>query len=856
MRVPLRWLQDFVDIDLPVEELARVLTFAGLEVEAMEYFGLPLPADRERQEAKISGLAWDPDKIVVADVLEVLPHPDADKLVLARADDGTGTHTIVTGAPNLYPFKGQGPLDEPLKVAYAREGSKLYDGYASERKVKKLKRSKIRGVESYAMACSEKELGISDEHEGIILFDTGAPAAGTPLVDYLGDVVLDIAITPNMARIASIHGVAREVAALTGAELQSPSEEVEATGPPVADKIRIDIRESELNPRFTATLIEGLTIKSSPYWLQYRLRLAGMRPISNIVDVTNYAMLEVGQPLHAYDYDVLVERAKASGAEVPTLTTRLPEPGERLETLDGVDRELDDFTILVCDAGGTLGLGGIMGGAESEVSDDTTSVLLEAAGWNFINVRRSVQAQQLATSEAGYRFSRGVHPAMASRGNLRAIELMRQLGGGTVCEGMVDEYPAPPEAVVVDLPLSEIPRYLGMEIEKPQVVRILEGLEFGVEDRGDTLSVTVPDHRMDVGTGVAPEAGKLDMVGIADLIEEIVRIFGYERIPETQITDTTPPQHGNPSLEAEERVRDLLVDLGLQEIVTYRLTTPEREARARLDGAADERAYVTMSNPISVERTSMRHELLPSVLEIAERNARVADRLAVFEIGAVYLPRDGEVLPEEPRRLAIVMSGARQTESWTGADTATMDFFDLKGVVESLCRDLHLPDVAFEPGEHPSLHPGRCATLTTGSRRLGELGELHPKVREAYGFEQPVLAADLDLEALLDAIPERHAIREIPRFPAVVEDLALVVGEDVPAVQVEQLIAQTGGRNLRGVRLFDLFRGDQIGAGKRSLAYRLSFQSDERTLTDKAVAKIRNKIVKRLEREVGAVLRS
>ncbi len=856
MRVPLRWLRDFVDVDLPAEDLARVLTFAGLEVEAMEYFGLALPSDRERHEAKVSGLAWDPDKIVVADLLEVLPHPDADKLVLARADDGSGVHTIVTGAPNLYPFKGQGPLEVPLKVAYAREGSKLYDGHASERKVKKLKRSRIRGVESYAMACSEKELGISDEHEGIILFDADAPAAGTPLADYLGDVVLDVAITPNMARIASIHGVAREVAALTGAELRDPSEEVEATGPPVAEKIKIDIRESALNPRFTLTLLEGLTIKPSPYWLQHRLRLAGMRPISNIVDVTNYVMLEVGQPLHAFDYDQLVRRARASGAEVPTLITRLPEPGERLETLDGALRELADFTVLVCDTAGVLSLGGIMGGAESEVSDATTSVLLEAAGWNFINVRRTVQAQQLATSEAGYRFSRGVHPAMASRGNLRAIEMMRRLGGGTVCTGMVDEYPAPPEAVVVELPLSEIPRYLGMEIDQQEIVRILEALEFGVETSGDvsprrgangTLSVTVPDHRMDVGIGV---------VGIADLIEEIVRIYGYERIPETQITDTTPPQRANPALEAEEQVRDLLVDLGLQEVVTYRLTTPEREARARLDATIDPRPYVTMSNPISVERTSMRHQLLPSVLEIAERNARVTGRLAVFEIGAVYLPRDGELLPEEPRRLAIVMSGARQAESWTGADTAPMDFFDLKGVVESLCRDLHLSGVAFEPGEHPSLHPGRCATLTAGERPLGALGELHPKVREAYGFEPPVLAADLDLETLLDAIPERHQIREIPRFPAVVEDLALVVGDEVPAAGVEKLIAQTGGRNLRGVRLFDLYRGEQLGAGKRSLAYRLTYQSDERTLTDKAVAKIRNKIVRRLEREVGAVLRS
>ena len=846
MRVPLRWLQDFVDVELPAEDLARVLTFAGLEVEAMDYVGLPLPADPDRIEAKVSGLAWDADKVVVGDVLEVGPHPGADRLVLARVHDGTGEHTIVTGAPNLLPFEGQGPLESPLKVAYAREGASLYDGHSSERKLRKLKRSKIRGVESYAMLCSERELGISDEHEGIVFLDPDAPAAGTPLADVLGDVVLDVAITPNMARIASIHGVAREVAALTGATLRNPEQDVDATGSPVADKIKIDIRESALNPRFTATLLEGLTIKPSPYWLQHRLRLAGMRPISNVVDVTNYVMLEIGQPLHAFDYDVLVERARASGAEVPTLITRLPEPGERLETLDGALRELADFTVLVCDTAGVLSLGGIMGGAESEVSDTTVNVLLEAAAWNFINIRRSVQAMQMATSEAGYRFSRGVHPAMASRGNLRAIELMRRLGGGTVCQGMVDEYPAPPEPVVVDLPLSEIPRYLGMEIDKAEVVRILEGLELTVDDRGAALRVTVPDHRLDIDHGV---------VGIADLIEEIVRIYGYERIPETQITDTTPPQHGNPALETEELARDLLVDLGLQEVVTYRLTNPEREARARLDQTPDKRPYLRLSSPISVERTSMRHELLPSVLEIAESNARVRERLAVFEIGAVYLPRAGELLPDEPRRLAIVMSGARQTESWTGADTESMDFFDLKGVVEGLARGLHLEAISFARGEHPSLHPGRCATLSIGGRTIGSFGELHPQVREVYGFQQPVLAADFDLETLLATIPERHSLREIPRFPAVVEDLALVVGEDIPAADVETLIAKTGGRNLRRVRLFDLYRGEQIGAGKRSLAYRLTYQSDERTLTDKAVAKLRGKIVKKLERELGAVLR-
>lgn len=854
MKVPLRWLADYVDIDRSPEDLARILTFAGLEVEAMEYVGLPLPAGRERMEAKVTGIEWDRDRIVVGAITEVLPHPDADRLVLIRVDDGDGIHTAVTGAPNLSPYRGSGPLDPPLKIAYAREGARLFDGYSASPKLKKLKRSKIRGVESSSMACSEKELGISNEHEGIILLDGDAPAPDTPLADYLGDVVLDVAITPNMSRNASILGVAREVATLTGGELRPLPQEVEATGPPVAERLRIDIRHPELNPRFTATLLEGVEIKPSPYWLQHRLRLAGMRPISNIVDVTNYAMLETGQPLHAFDHDVLVERARrSSGNEVPTIITRLPADGERLETLDGVDRKLDDFTILVADTAGVLSLGGIMGGAESEVSDETTNVLLEAAAWDLINIRRSVQAQQLQTSEAGNRFSRGVHPEQALRGNLRAIELMHQLAGGTVCDGVVDEYPAPPEPTVVDFPFSEIERYLGIEIPRADVLRILGALEFGVEKNGDALRITVPDHRLDVETGV---------VGIADLIEEIARVWGYENIPETQITDTTPPQRGNPGLEAEERVRDLLASFGLQEVITYRMTSPEGEARVREPEAkADERSYVTLANPIVVDRAVMRHSLLASVLEVAESNARFRDRLALFEIGKVFLPVDAEELPAEPTRLVIVLAGSREDESWkqAGGEIESADFFDLKGMAEELAGALHLDAVSYRSAAHPSFHPSRAARLVVGGEEVGVFGELHPQVASAYGLDEtlsgPVLAADLDLETLLAKSPDRHSAREVSRYPAIVEDIALIVGEAVPAADVEALILQTGGARLTEARLFDLYRGEQVGTGKKSLAYRLTYQSAEGTLTDRDAEKIRNKIVKRLGRELGAVLR-
>ncbi|MEP7357026.1 MAG: phenylalanine--tRNA ligase subunit beta, partial [Anaerolineales bacterium] len=579
MKVPLSWLRDFVDIEISAEELANKLTFAGLEVEELEYVGAAPAAGRinglpqtaggagggldNGRSAK--GLAWDPAKLVVAAILEVQPHPNADRLTLLRVDDGSGREqTVLTGAPNLFQYKGQGPLPKPIKAAYAREGSVLYDGHKPGQALMTLKRAKIRGVESYSMVCSEKELGISEEHEGIILLDDDAPV-GMPLAEYMGDVVLTVKINPNMARNASMLGLAREVAALTGKALRPPSYEVAAEGPAIAGQVRIEIQNPVLNPRFTAALIKGIQIAPSPYQVQRRLRLAGLRPINNIVDATNYVMLELGQPLHAFDYDVLVARA---GGGTPVISTRQAQAGETLTTLDGVARKLDDFSVLVCDQKGPLSIGGVMGGSESEVSDTTTSVLLEGAAWEFINIRRTVKAQGLA-SEAAYRFSRGVHPAMTERGVRRSIEAMRQWAGGTVAQGLADEYPLPAPVVVVDLSGAEVERLLGLRLALDEIQRILESLEFNIERIGeDGLRVSVPDHRLDIGTGV---------VGKADLIEEIARVYGYERIPETLIADAMPPQRGNRPLELEELARDLLARLGLQEVVTYSLTAPQRE---------------------------------------------------------------------------------------------------------------------------------------------------------------------------------------------------------------------------------------------------------------------------------------
>ena len=854
MKVPISWLKDFVDIDLPIEELAHRLTLAGLEVEAIHYIGLPKPEGK--QQYKITGFSWEPDKIVVAAIHEVMPHPDADRLVLCKLDDGEQIHTVLTGAPNLFEYRGKGELPQPLKVVYAREGATIINAYEPGHNTTVLKRKKIRGVESYSMACSERELGISDEHEGIIILSDDAPV-GTPLVDYIGEAVYDIAITPNHARDANIIGVAREVAAITGAELRYPDLSVHMEGPPLAGRVKIEITNPELNPRFVFGLIEGVKIQPSPYKAQLRLRAAGMRPIDALVDATNYAMLELGEPLHAFDYNVLRKRAKehaersGSAVEAPTIITRPAQQGEKLVTLDNVERTLDDFTVLVTDQSGILALAGVMGGLESEITESTVNVLLEGAAWNMINSRRTALAQNLP-SEASYRFSRGVHPELAPQGVRRGLQLMLAWTGGTVAQGLVDEYPLPPTDPTVEITTADARRWLGIELSAEEIVSLLESLEFDCEvvsgQPSAVIRATAPNHRLDIGTGV---------IGKADLMEEIARIYGYDRIPETRLSDALPPQKGNPELEIEEDLRDLLADLGLQEIITHRLTSPEREIRRLApETPPEEMPYFTLANPITPDRSVMRHSLLASALEIVERNARIRERIALFEINPVFLQSEDGELPDEKKMLVITLTGPRALTDWGGADATLMDFFDLKGIIERALTGLHLEDVRYEPGQHPSFHPGKCARVFAGERQIGVMGQLHPQVVEKYDVpEAPLLAAEFNLEAIIAAVPALFKVGAIPTQPPILEDIALIVDETVPAAEVENLIRQTGGSTITEVRLFDVYRGDQIGTGKKSLAYSLTYQNPERTLTDKDAAKLRNKIVHRLEQEIGAQLR-
>jgi len=871
MKLPISWLRDYIDLNgLSVEEIARKLTLAGLEVDEIKYAGLPMSNgaasgmhSSERHEFKTSGMSWDRDKIVVAEIREVMPHPNADRLTLLDLYDGQQSQVVLTGAPNIFHLKGTGKLSRPLKVAYAKEGSTIYDGHADGLVLTTLKRAKIRGVESYSMVASEKELGISEEHAGIIILDDDAPV-GMPLVDYMGDAVLDISIVPNMARNANVIGVARELSALTGRELKKPNLKYKTEGQPVEELVSIEISEPELNPRFVIGLIRDVEIKPSPYQIQRRLRLAGIRPINNIVDATNYAMVDIGEPLHAFDYDALKDRA---GGKNVRIITRTAKDGEKLTTLDGVDRKLTSTNVLVCDEKGPVSLAGVMGGVETEVYDaseevldaispdvkpgemktgkasargvSTTNILLEGAAWNFINIRKTAQQHNLP-SEASFRFSRGVHPAVAEQGVKRGLQLMAQWSGGKIVPGLVDEYPLKPKDPTVTITPKDVKRLLGIDLTAKKIAELLTRLEFKCTLEKNAVKAETPPHRLDIGEGI---------VGLADVLEEVARSYGYDNIPETRMADALPPQIGNPVYEWEERVRDLLVNLGLQEVVSYRLTSPERESRLV---QYDE--YVRLANSITPERRVMRRSLLAGVLEAVEKNAR-AGSIALFELGPIFEPKKND-LPDEPSKLAMVMTGARIATAWDVKDAPAFDFYDMKGRIELLLSGLRHKDVSYTPTDSVNyLHPGKAAEVKVDGQTVGVFGELHPLVREKYEVgEAPVIVAEFDLEKLRGLSPS-YGILPVSEFPPVYEDIAVIVDEAVPAARLEALIRQTGGKTVTDVHLFDVYRGEQIGAGKKSLAYSLTYQSDK-TMTDAEAAAIRNKIVKRLEHEVGAKLRS
>jgi phenylalanyl-tRNA synthetase beta chain len=818
MRAPLSWLKEFVDITIPLDDLTHRLIMAGIEVAKVETIGA----------------AWQRDKVLVGEVREVLPHPQAERLVLAVVDYGQGQpQTVVTGAPNLRPG------DRGQRVAFALEGAQLFDAHSATPQMLTLQRTTIRGVESAAMICSEKELGLSEYHETVLILAPDAPI-GQPLQEVLGDAVLEVELTPNLAHVNCIVGLAREIAALTGQPLRPGHPHAAgAHGIPAAQTSYVTVASADpqLCARYSAALIDNVTIGPAPPWMQRRLLLAGMRPINNIVDVTNYCMLETGQPLHAFDYDTL----HLQGG----IVVRQARAGERLRTLDGVERLLRDDMLLITDDSGPIALAGVMGGAATEVSAQTRRVLLESANFFFLNIRRTSQSLHLS-SEAAQRFGRGIDSALTLPALLRASALMAELSGGRRHAEIADTYPLVPPAKTLTLRLAEVKRLLGMEFPLPQVQRILTSLEFTctvpAKSSEPALAVTVPSHRLDVSIP-------------ADLIEEIARIHGYEAIPETLMQDVLPPQRSQPLREGLERTRDILVGCGLQEILSYAFTSLESVQRAQVgQHATDAATFIRIANPISQEREFLRQSLLPSMLETLRSNSRYQQRMLFFEIGKVYLPQAGAELPREPRRLAIALTGTVSPSSWYDAETppAPLGFAHLKGLVDTLLQRLHIPGVRFVSSHHPTLHPTRTAVLQLAGQEVGVMGEVHPQVREQFNLpEQPVVLLELELETLLGyRQPRRY--QPLPRFPAVLQDMALVVDADLPAQTVEDAIRQAGGALLRQVTLFDLYQGEQITAGKKSLAYALAFQAEDRSLTEDEVRSIYQQIQQYTAVRLGA----
>lgn len=858
MQVPLSWLKEYVEIVLPVADLAERLTLAGLEVTGVERIGD----------------WWDPETIRTGQVIAVLPHPDADRLVLVDVDyGGDAPQRVVTGAPNLFAYRGQSLADGTLpvlKVAFARAGAELVDAYseARPRPKKKLKPSKIRGVESAGMVCSERELGLSEEHEGIILLPEDAPI-GLPLRDYWGDTVLEIDLTPDMARCLSLIGIAREVAALTGAPLHLPADEWSPAGDDQAsDYVAVRIDDPALCNRYTGAMIVDVTAGPSPQWMQDRLRKAGMRPINNIVDITNYVMLEWGQPLHAFDYDILKSRAQRVGDATPTIIVRRAAGGEKFTTLDDVTRTLDDSMLMIADAAGSIAIAGVMGGQESEVGGQTRTVLLESATFEGINNRRTAGALRLP-SEASYRFARGVPAQLNDLAARRAAELMRRYAGGRIVPGMVDAYPVPQTQPIVYTTERDMRRLLGMPVELFEVAAALRRLDIAVKrveavspQAGPQATFALARAEHEPLLECTPPWYRLDIQIPADLTEEVARIIGYERVGTTLLDEPLSVQRRDIVFETEEQVRDLLVRAGLQETIGRPLTTPEEHYKLRGEAGRRDVPFVEVANPSAPERRALRRTMLIAALENVAHNIRFTDRLASFEVGRVYLPELGDgVLPFEERHVCILLCGPRHPADFYHPDSEgdEMDFFDLKGVVETLLDRLGFKPQAVEFVARPDTETfgPRCAELLIDGQPAGLLGELHPQVRAAFNLPPlRICIADLLITALIKPAWSVDPMRPISTYPPVVEDLAFEVDAGVTARALEDAIRAAADSRLVAVELFDVYRGEPLAAGRKSLAYRLTYQSTERSLTEKEVTALRNRIVAGVEKVTGGKLRS
>ncbi len=802
MKVSLRWLKDYVDIDIDTKELSSRLTMAGLEVDSVGPFRPSF------------------DGVVTAKILSVKPHPQADKLSLCEVTTGDRTVPIVCGAPNVK--AGQ-------VVPLATVGAVIPGGYV-------IKSSRIRGELSEGMLCSEDELGIDEDNTGILVLPDNLPL-GKDLVEVLdlGDTVFDIGVTPNRSDCLSIIGIAREVAALTGKKLRYPSIKFPESSEEIRSATSVQILDPEMCPRYSARLIRKVRIKPSPRWMRLRLEAVGLRSINNVVDITNFVMMELGQPLHAFDFRFLEEGR---------IVVRRSKEGEPFVSLDGKTRTLNAETLMICDGVKPVAIAGIMGGENSEVKDDTQTVLLESAYFNPATIRRGGKWLGMST-DAAFRFERGIDPEGVIRALNRAAQLMSELAGGAVSKGCIDEYP---RKVVTarNIPLrsERVTELLGIRVTPAEIRRILRGLEMTVEKgRGGYFEVTPPTFRV-------------DLLREIDLIEEIARIRGYDGIPVTLPPIPVGTAATDERRPFTDRLRAVLTGYGYTEVINYSFTTLASADVLGLAGSDDGRKFVRIANPLTEDQSVMRTGILYGLLDTVRRNVRAGCvDLKIFEMGKIFIGRAEGELPLEEERIGGLITGARYDHLWHFKDLEA-DFYDLKGCVENILEALRIGDAEFRPRtDVPFLHPGRACGIYVQGREAGILGEVHPDVLGRLDLTGRVIVFDLSFDFLLGAYSRKIAYREFSRFPAITRDVALLVRKDIDARRLLEILRENPEELLENADIFDVYIGEGVPGDMKSLGLRMTYRSAVRTLTDEEISQVHNRIVRHLVQATEARVR-
>ncbi len=802
MLVSLKWLKDYVDIELTPEELAHRLTMSGLEVE-----------DIKTIRPQFSG-------VVVAKILSVKPHPSADRLSLCVVSDGNQSYPVVCGAKNI----SMGDI-----VPLAKVGAVIPGGYT-------IKSSLLRGEKSDGMLCSEAELEIGDDESGIMHLPADLPL-GLPLEKALNieDTVLDINITPNRSDCLSIIGIAREVAAITGKKIKFPTVKIKESNEDINSLASVKIIDSDFCPRYTARMVKSIKVGSSPVWMKTRLEAVGMRAINNIVDVTNFVMLEMGQPLHAFDFRFLEEEK---------IIVRKSRENEEFISLDGKSRILPADTLLICDGVKPVAIGGIMGGLNSEVKEDTQVVLLESAYFNPSSIRRSARKLAMPT-DAAFRFERGIDPEGVVRALNRAAQLISEISGGTICKNYIDEYPKKiPLTKDIPLRLDRIRQIIGTQIKAKDVTGILRSIGMVLKQKGKgTYLVTPPSCRVDISREI-------------DLIEEVIRLYGYDHVPVTLPVVDVKEMELTPRLDMEERIRQLLTGSGYTEIVNYSFGTPQAADILSLPENDERRKTVMIKNPLGEDLSAMRTTMICGLLETAKKNADNGSfNLKLFEIGRVFINSSKDELPEEKNMVAGLLTGEITDEFWCSGKT--VDFYLLKGSLENILFDLKINNCRYISSSiEPFLHPGKSCGIYLNDKKIGFLGEVHPDVLEKIDFKNNLYIFEINLD-ILERVYQKKKIsyREISKFPAVTRDVAFVIPDAMEADQMINIVLDQKEDLLEKVIIFDVYKGKGIAEGK-SLGLRFFYRAPDRTLTDLETNAVHDRIVRNTVNLTGAKIRT